>query len=119
MIAVVCMSSRRCGTVGSLVEQSHTLLELSNLLGLDFFVHTFALQTPCASTLSRTISLWRGRLQGPDDNIVKSGEYCCGQHIDLEFDLFRALQRISKMRKTTSKQDLHREFLEHLRELSE
>ena len=77
--------------VGSLFEQLHAILEFTNLLCLQVFIHALAFQPACPSALPCSTALHRGLAEGANDKVVEFCKNRCGECVNLKLNFLLAL----------------------------
>ena len=77
---------------GALLEQRDPRFQGSDLLGFHILIHALSFQSTRSGAFASARSLWLSGLERSDDKVVKLYQYIGWKEVDLELDLFGALQ---------------------------
>jgi hypothetical protein len=88
--AVTSVTVACCG--GTLLEQRNPRFESFDLLSLHVFVHALSFQPARPSAFTSPWSFWLSGFERSNDKVVKLYQHIGRKKVDLELDLFGALQ---------------------------
>ena len=80
----------RCG--GALLEQRDPRFQGSDLLGLHILIHALSFQPTRSGAFASARSFWLGGFERSDDEVIELYQHVGWKEVDLELDLFGALQ---------------------------